>query len=162
MVKIGLEISAILENVAQISTIGDEFRWYVKLKCTSCGEVSSAWQYLSLDESTETKGGRGSASMVQKCRMCGRENHIDIIKEHLSSYTAESDGTFSKIAGFECRGMEPVEFDFRSGWVVSSACSKATFNDADFSENEWYEYDESANQSVGVTELKYRFVKMKK
>uniref|UniRef100_H2ZAB2 CXXC motif containing zinc binding protein n=1 Tax=Ciona savignyi TaxID=51511 RepID=H2ZAB2_CIOSA len=160
MVKIGLEISANLENVSEVSTIGEDFRWYVMLKCTSCGEVTSSWQYISLEENTETKGGRGSVSMVRKCKMCGRENHIDIIKEQLAAYTNESDGNFSKVVAFECRGMEPVDFEFRSGWVVSSACSSVKFNDVDFSEKEWYEYDENANESLGVTELRHRFVKL--
>lgn len=29
-----------------------------------------------LQENTPVKGGRGHASLVMKCKLCGRENHI--------------------------------------------------------------------------------------
>ncbi|XP_076808747.1 CXXC motif containing zinc binding protein-like [Clavelina lepadiformis] len=161
MVKIALEINAFLENVSSLQAVGEEFRWYLKLKCSSCGEVSSSWQYVSLSESTETKGGRGSASMVQKCKMCGRENHLDILNEHVKSYTVDTSGQYAPVVAFECRGLEPKEFDIRSGWVVTS-CFNTLFEDVDLSEKEWYDYDEKGNQSVSITELTYKFVKLKK
>ena len=161
MVRIALEISAILENVKEITTCGDDFRWFLKLRCNSCGETTDSWQYMSLDERTPTKGGRGYVSMVQKCKMCSRENHIDIMQDQLKSFKSENDGCFVPIAVFDCRGLEPVEFDFRNGWVVLSSCSSKFYEDVDFCEKEWYEYDDQANVSVSVSELQYRFQKTK-
>jgi len=161
MVKIGLQISAILENVSAFQS-GDDFRWYLKIKCSSCGEISRTWQYICANESTDTKGGRGSANMVQKCKMCGRENHMDIIKDKIKSYTNDDSGSFVTIISFECRGIEPVEFDFRNGWKVNSSCSNTVFSDVDLSEKEWYDYDDTGNESVSITELQSNFVKLKK
>lgn len=162
MVKIGLQFSAILENVSEVQPEGDDFRWYLKLKCSNCGEISSTWQYVCLNESTDTKGGRGSANMVQKCKVCSRENHMDIIKDRLKVYTNDDSGSFVTLIVFECRGIEPVAFDFRNGWKVSSSCSNMTFSDVDLSETEWYDYDDNANESVSITELEVKFIKIKK
>nr|CAB3236006.1 UPF0587 protein C1orf123 homolog [Phallusia mammillata] len=162
MVKIALEIVATLENVSEIRTCGDDFRWFMKLRCNSCGEVSATWQYVCVAESTDTKGGRGSASMVQKCKMCSRENRLDIVEDKVGTYKADNDGQYVEILVLDCRGIEPVEFDFRSGWTVSSADSNLVFEDVDFAEKEWYDYDSNVNQSVSVTELEYRFTKIKK
>lgn len=75
------------------------FLCFAQLKCGNCGEVSDKWQYVTLvvrgtkfmgpscafsvfiaflvlQESAPLKGGRGSASMVQKCKLCSRENSI--------------------------------------------------------------------------------------
>nr|KAF6504557.1 CXXC motif containing zinc binding protein [Rousettus aegyptiacus] len=46
------------------------------MKCGSCGEISEKWQYIRQMDSVALKGGRGSASMVQKCKLCARENSI--------------------------------------------------------------------------------------
>ncbi|NWH67585.1 CA123 protein, partial [Geococcyx californianus] len=53
------------------------------------------------------KGGRGSATMVQKCKLCSRENSIDTC---LGIEEAEDSEKFKTIVEFECRGLEPVDF----------------------------------------------------
>nr|XP_020843468.1 UPF0587 protein C1orf123 homolog isoform X3 [Phascolarctos cinereus] len=77
MGKIGLQLKATLENVTHLRPVGDDFRWYLKMKCGNCGEVSEKWQYIRLMDSVPLKGGRGSATMVQKCKLCSRDNSID-------------------------------------------------------------------------------------
>ena len=162
MGKLSLELSACLENVSVLKVMDDDFRWYLKLKCSNCGEETSSWQYICLSESTETKGGRGSASMVQKCKLCGRENHLNILKDSIKPYLSEDDGNFKSIIKFESRGLDVVGWDIRSGWVVLSSCSRTKFSDVDLSEYEWYEYDEDANESISITEVKYQLLKLKK
>lgn len=162
MGKLALEFCACLENVSEIKVMDDDFRWYLKLKCSSCGEETSSWQYVCLSESSETKGGRGSASMVQKCKLCSRENHLDILKESVKPYLSDDDNNYKAIIKFELRGLEIISWDIRSGWVVSSSCSRTVFSDVDLSEKEWYEYDEEANESLSITDIKYQFVKLKK
>ncbi|XP_058698700.1 CXXC motif containing zinc binding protein isoform X3 [Poecile atricapillus] len=77
MGRIGLQLRATLENITRLRAEGQDFRWYLKLKCGNCGEVSEKWQYLRLMDSAPLKGGRGSATMVQKCKLCSRENSIE-------------------------------------------------------------------------------------
>lgn len=161
MVKIALSIKAVLENVVEVKCLDDDFRYYLKLKCTSCGEKTDSWQYVCLAESVETKGGRGSASMVLKCKMCKRENHIDILKDTITSYTMEDSESFKVIVAFECRGVEPIDYDFRSGWSVYSDMNKI-FEDVDLSEKEWYDYNDENNEPVSITEVEHQFTKLKK
>ncbi|XP_038067914.1 CXXC motif containing zinc binding protein-like [Patiria miniata] len=160
MVRIGLQIRAQVENVTNIRPDGDDFRWYVKIKCSNCGTITGSWQYLTLTESTPTKGGRGSASMVSKCKMCGRENHIDILKDSYKAYNVEDSGSFKTIVGFECRGMEPVEFSPRIGFAAKGAESTTQF-EVDLTEKEWADYDEKTNLPVSIEEFESRFITMK-
>jgi hypothetical protein len=80
MVKIGLQIKAQMEGCTELTPEGDDFRWYLKLRCGNCGDSAEHWQYITLTESHPLKGGRGEASCVVKCKLCSRENSIDILK----------------------------------------------------------------------------------
>ncbi|EDL90423.1 similar to RIKEN cDNA 0610037L13, isoform CRA_e [Rattus norvegicus] len=86
MGKIALQLKATLENVTNLRPVGEDFRWYLKMKCGNCGEISEKWQYIRLMDSVALKGGRGSASMVQKCKLCARENSIEILSSTIKSY----------------------------------------------------------------------------
>lgn len=160
MVKIGLQIKAQLENVTNLLAAGEDFRWFLKTKCASCGEVSSDFQYVTQVESAPLKGGRGSASMVTKCKLCSRENSIDILKDTIKPYSNDS-GQFQTIVAFDCRGLEPVEFEARGGWTVEHFESGASFDDVSLVENEWADFDERSGEPVGITELAHQFIKVK-
>ncbi|XP_074190841.1 CXXC motif containing zinc binding protein isoform X1 [Rhinolophus sinicus] len=110
MGKIALQLKATLENVTNLRPVGEDFRWYLKMKCGNCGEISDKWQYIRLMDSVALKGGRGSASMVQKCKLCARENSIEILSSTIKSYNAEDNEKFKTVVEFECRGLEPVDF----------------------------------------------------
>uniref|UniRef100_A0A3Q2FV11 CXXC motif containing zinc binding protein n=1 Tax=Cyprinodon variegatus TaxID=28743 RepID=A0A3Q2FV11_CYPVA len=130
-------MGATLENVTNVRPMGEDFRWFLKLKCGNCGEIPDKWQYVTLMENVPLKGGRGSASMVQKCKLCARENSIDILRETITPYNAADNETFKTMVQFECRGLEPV----------------------DFQPQDWTDYDEKAKESVGVYEVTHRFIK---
>ncbi|XP_025722421.2 CXXC motif containing zinc binding protein-like isoform X2 [Callorhinus ursinus] len=137
MGKIALQLKATLENVTNLRPLGEDFRWYLKMKCGNCGEISEKWQYIRLMDSVALKGGRGSASMAQKCKLCARENSIEILSSTIKSYNAEDNEKFKTIVEFECRGFEPV----------------------DFQPQDWTDYDEKAQESVGIYEVTHQFVK---
>ncbi|XP_027462049.1 CXXC motif containing zinc binding protein-like isoform X2 [Zalophus californianus] len=137
MGKIALQLKATLENVTNLRPLGEDFRWYLKVKCGNCGEISEKWQYIRLMDSVALKGGRGSASMVQKCKLCARENSIKILSSTIKSYNAEDNEKFKTIVEFECRGFEAV----------------------DFQPQDWTDYDEKAQESVGIYEVTHQFVK---
>ncbi|XP_077981358.1 CXXC motif containing zinc binding protein-like [Glandiceps talaboti] len=159
MVKIGLQIKANLENVTNLRPEGEDFRWYLKLKCLNCGEEPDHFQYLTLLESAPLKGGRGSASLVAKCRLCSRENSIDIIKETIGSYNADDNLRFKTMVTFDCRGMEPTDFSPRTGFSCQGANSNAFF-EVDLKEKEWVDYDEKAKESIGIYEVESKFIKV--
>ncbi|XP_063022199.1 CXXC motif containing zinc binding protein isoform X1 [Melospiza melodia melodia] len=129
------------------------------LKCGNCGEVSEKWQYLRLMDSAPLKGGRGSATMVQKCKLCSRENSIDILSQTIKPYNAEDSEKFKTIVEFECRGLEPVDFQPQAGFAAEGAESGTPFNDINLLEKDWNDYDEKTKESVGIYEVTHKFVK---
>ena len=52
-----------------------------QIKCSNCGEVPDNFMYVAQDETSEVKGGRGTANLVAKCKMCNRENSLSIVGE---------------------------------------------------------------------------------
>jgi hypothetical protein len=160
MGKIGLQIRANLENVTDLKPEGEDFRWYFKLKCTSCGDESQKWQYMSLEEKFPIKGSRGEASLVSKCKLCGRENSLDLIRESISSYTVDDNNRFKTVLILDCRGIEPVDFSPRSGYSVRGAESGTHFEDISLEEKEWVDYDEKTKESVAIYEFTHNFVKI--
>jgi len=160
MVKIGLQISAQLENVTNLKAEDDDFRWYLKLKCTHCNEETNEFVYLTRNESHPLKGGRGSASLVLRCKLCSREHSIDIIPDSLQSYTADDVPRFRTIVAFDCRGVEPTAFEPRMGWSANAVESNALFSNIDLTSLDWADYDEKSQQSVGIYELASQFVRV--
>eukprot|EP00062_Callorhinchus_milii_P025601 gi/632986761/ref/XP_007910417.1/ PREDICTED: UPF0587 protein C1orf123 homolog isoform X2 [Callorhinchus milii] len=134
MVKFGLQVKATLENISKLRPDGEDFRWYLKLKCANCREASDKWQYISLMESVPLKGGRSSASMVQKCKLCSRENSIDILRDTIKPYNG--------------------------GFIAEGAESGTRFSEINLLEKDWTEYDEKIQKSVGVYEVTHQFVKI--
>ncbi|XP_046337027.1 CXXC motif containing zinc binding protein-like [Haliotis rufescens] len=158
MVKISLQISAQLENVTNVKAVDEDFRWYLKLRCHNCGEETPDFIYCTLTDSSPLTGGRGSASVVLKCKLCKRENSIDILKETLSSYTVADAGKFKSVVTFDCRGVEPIDFSPRVGWSVEGEETSTVFSDINLGEKEWYDYDEKGQTSVSITEFQHKFV----
>lgn len=71
-------------------------------------------------------------------------------------------GKFKSIVSFDCRGIEPIEFSPRSGWIAKAINNGQIFEDIDLSEDDWADYDEKNNQSIGISEFKSQFIKLKK
>uniref|UniRef100_F6SMN5 CXXC motif containing zinc binding protein n=1 Tax=Xenopus tropicalis TaxID=8364 RepID=F6SMN5_XENTR len=157
--KFALQFKASLENLTRLRPHGEDFRWFLKLKCGNCGEVTDKWQYITLMDSVPLKGGRGSASMVQRCKLCSRENSIDILAASLHPYNAEDSETFKTIVEFECRGLEPVDFQPQAGFAAEGAETGTPFSEINLQEKDWTDYDEKAKESVGIYEVEHRFTK---
>ncbi|XP_078526630.1 CXXC motif containing zinc binding protein [Lissotriton helveticus] len=159
MVKIGLQFKATLEHVTNVRPLGDDFRWFLKFKCGNCNEVSERWQYITLMDSVPLKGGRGSASMVQKCKLCARENSIDILRQTMKPYNAEDNERFKTIVEFECRGLEPIDFQPQAGFAAEGDESGTPFHEINLEEKDWMDYDEKIKESVGIYDVTHTFVK---
>nr|KAG5710268.1 hypothetical protein BaRGS_008984 [Batillaria attramentaria] len=153
-------MQAQLENVTNIKAEGEDFRWYMKLKCENCGEETPEFIYCTLTDNYPLTGGRGHASLVLKCKLCKRENSIDILKDSLAAYTDDDAGKFKTIVKFDCRGVSPTEFSPRVGWTAEGLESGTPFT-VNLTEKEWYDYDEKAGESVSITEVKFQFVHVK-
>ena len=55
MPRICLKISAELENLTSFECPGEDFRWFLKICCGNCGEVTD-WVYVSQEEQLPVKG----------------------------------------------------------------------------------------------------------
>lgn len=80
MVKIGLQIKATLENIEELRTNHETYAYLLKIKCLGCGEVSDKLHDVTASERIPLKTGRGDANFIKKCKLCGRENNMDIIE----------------------------------------------------------------------------------
>lgn len=80
----------------------------------------------------------------------------------IASYTAEDSSKFKTIVVFDCRGVEPVDFSPRTGWIVKAANNRQQYEDVDLSDDDWVEYDSKNNVSIGIYEIKSKFIKIKK
>ncbi|XP_046851782.1 UPF0587 protein v1g245604-like [Xenia sp. Carnegie-2017] len=160
MVKIGLQFKCSLENVTDVQPEEDDFRWYLKVKCLNCGEENPNWIYATLQECQPIKGGRGQANFVSHCKLCGRHNSLDILKDSIKPYKADDDNKYKTIVSFDCRGLEPTDFSPRVGFSAKGLETETKFNDIDLTEKEWADYDEQAQESVGIYEVTHKFVKL--
>ncbi|XP_060522428.1 UPF0587 protein CG4646 [Cylas formicarius] len=161
MGKIALQIKAALENVEELKTIHPDYAFMLKLKCTGCGEVSDKWHDIVESQTFPGKTGRSENNYIAKCKMCGRENSLDIVKGSNASYRDYDQGKFKSIVVFECRGIEPTEFTPGESWIVKVKESSRVFDNIDLSEKEWVEYDEKIQQPVEISDMEFRFTNVK-
>lgn len=81
MVKIGLQICANLENVEELRTCHPDYAFFVKIKCSNCGEESDKWHDLTESERVgEDSRNPDGFNFYAKCKLCNRENSMDILK----------------------------------------------------------------------------------
>lgn len=88
--------------------------------------------------------------------------YIIFYHSKIAPYIEADVGKFKSIVSFDCRGIEPIEFSPKSGWIAKAVENGQTFEDIDLSEDDWVDYDEKNKESVGITEFKSQFVKLKK
>ncbi|KAL7164533.1 hypothetical protein ACSBR2_040438 [Camellia fascicularis] len=162
MVNLMLMITAELENLTNLQPQGGcddpNFTYYFKMRCGNCGEVTQKETCVSLNETVSLHQGKNTTNLVQKCKFCGRDGTVTMITGRgrpLTQETSQS-GNHTPLMLFDCRGYEPVEFLFGSGWKVESL--KGTkFDDVDLSEGEFAEYDEKGECPVMISNLRAVF-----
>lgn len=184
MVKVGLQIKATLENIEELKTSHPNYTFFLKVKCTNCGEASEKWHDLTeADTVNEDSRNPKGFNFYMKCKLCSRENSIDILPGtngtyHILiavmlntacecclfavSYVADDNEKLKTIVCFDCRGVEPVDFSPRIGWCVKAADGGQSFDDVDLSDDDWTEFDQKNNVSVGVYSFESHFIKLKK
>ncbi|XP_018576373.1 UPF0587 protein CG4646 [Anoplophora glabripennis] len=161
MGKISLQIRTTLEAIEELYTNHPDYTFLLKLKCTSCGEVSDKWHDVIESQTYPGKTGKSENNYIAKCKLCGRENCLDIVQGSNGKYTSDDQGSFKTIVTFDCRGIEPVEFSPSEGWIAKAEESGKVFDNINLTEKEWVEYDEKSQQSVGVYEFESMFISVK-
>ncbi|RCN35124.1 hypothetical protein ANCCAN_19018 [Ancylostoma caninum] len=148
-------------------------RWFLKnevrchttdlqFRCMNCGESPEHWQYIVVNEVLEVPGSRGEANLVEKCKLCNRVNTVAIIGDSIGSYdSVEHNEEWQSMLQFDCRGLEPYDFDPRNGWTAVGVESGTVFDDIDLSEKAWADYDEKAGEATEISDIEVRFVHAK-
>lgn len=80
MVKISLQIRANLENIDVLYTNHPDYNFLLKLKCSNCGEISNKWHDVIESQSFDAKMGKSKTHFLAKCKLCGRENSLEILE----------------------------------------------------------------------------------
>mmetsp|Transcript_28034 Transcript_28034/g.50507 ORF Transcript_28034/g.50507 Transcript_28034/m.50507 type:complete len:155 (-) Transcript_28034:554-1018(-) len=150
MVKLDVQIEAQLENVTDL-VLPENTRWYFIVEME--GEQKEI--YLIPCEKMEIPNSRGECCFVMHSKETKKSGTISFIK----SKKYDVNGKMKTIGTFECRGVDLVKFLPRSGFEVSSTKSDTTWDDVDLTEGDWAEYDEEANESVVISEVKTNIVR---
>ncbi|KAK4887751.1 hypothetical protein RN001_004022 [Aquatica leii] len=161
MVKINLQIKANLEFLEELYTSHPNFSFYFKIRCLNCGEASDKWHDVSELEKFGSENKHSESNFVAKCKLCGRENSLSIVKDSNGKFSNKHRNKFQTIVTFDCRGIEPIDFDPNSGWVAKVEDTGKLYHDIDLSEKEWVEYDSDIKQSIGIYDFEFQFVKAK-
>ncbi|ONI33300.1 hypothetical protein PRUPE_1G415500 [Prunus persica] len=163
MVKFLLQIAADLENLTNLQPQegcnDPNFSYLFKLKCERCGELSQRETCVSLNETVPLPSGKATVNLVQKCKFCGRDGTLTMMPGHGKPLTQQmcEERKFSPLMMFECRGYEPVDYVFASGWKVESV-EGTKFDHVDLSGGDFVEYDEKGECPVMVSNLRASFV----
>ncbi|XP_065349496.1 UPF0587 protein CG4646 [Cloeon dipterum] len=157
--RLGLQISCELEQIDSLKPKSDgSFSWCLKVKCGSCGTEDETWHQISEMDSDHYSDVQGDVNFHMKCKFCKRPGYIDVVKGSYKEYTEEDSGKFKTIVSFTCKGIEPVQFSFEDGWDVKVLDSNTTFENINLSED-WVEYDPKSQMPVGISEMKFQFVR---
>ncbi|GFP88045.1 upf0587 protein c1orf123 homolog [Phtheirospermum japonicum] len=162
MVNYLLMIAADLENLTDLQPQGGcddpNFTYYFKLKCGNCGEVTQKETCVCLNDTVPSAKSKSDTHLSQKCKFCSRDGTVTMITGRgrpLSQEEAET-GKYAPLMFFDCRGYEPVDFAFGSGWKAQST-EGTKFNDIDLSGGEFAEYDEKGECPVMISNLRAKF-----
>nr|CAD7202666.1 unnamed protein product [Timema douglasi] len=143
-----LNTTSALANYATEAGHNDVF------KCTACQDVPEIWHDVSAATTITGPSGRADANYVSTCKFCRT-----VIVETNSEYTKDDSENFKTIIVFDCRGLEPVDVQFKDGWSIVSESNK-TFENCNIKDGDWVEFDEKLKLPVTLYDMKAKFVKV--
>ncbi|CAH0476931.1 unnamed protein product [Peronospora belbahrii] len=158
MVLFVLYIKVDLENVETLMAPAFH-RWCLDVKEPRGDEKREA--VVVSDEATvDIAGGRGAVHFTLKWPGATKPSQLTVVRDikNLTRHVTGADsGTFVPFVGFECRRLEPYAWHPESGYRVVAAGRHGAFDEVDLSED-WAEYDEEGEQSVGIYGIEYKFL----
>lgn len=157
MVLFVLYVKAELENVETL-TAPPLHRWCLDVKEPRGDETRKA-VFVSDEEAVDVAGGRGEVHFTLKWPGATKPSQLTVVRDvkKLTREVAGADsGEYVPFVGFECRGLEPYAWHPERGYCVVAAGCHTTFEDVDLSED-WADYDEEGEQSVGIYNVEWQF-----
>mmetsp|Transcript_7052 Transcript_7052/g.14810 ORF Transcript_7052/g.14810 Transcript_7052/m.14810 type:complete len:163 (-) Transcript_7052:131-619(-) len=157
MVVFLLRVKAELENVTNLRP-GVGMSWCLDFKHPQSDETREK-VVVSPDETVEVKGSKGVCNLTLRWPESKREGNITVCTGDIKGKKAakpftEEDGDYVTWAAFECRGAEPVKWHQLESLSCDSTEGKA-FDEVDLTEDDWCDYDDENDLSVGVSKIEY-------
>lgn len=161
MVKLYVKARAELSNVTNLEpldTAESPFEYTFTIQCTSCRTTHDKPVNINSFEQHDITGSKGLASFVFRCRECKAE-HSTLLTRTKQKLTLEDNGKWVKLVELDSRGMDFLEFIPEGRFQCVGAESGTKFDEVDLEELEWYDYDDSKNQEVSVTEAQFEIAR---
>ncbi len=150
-----------LLNVTDLALSNDAEQWAFKFKCSSCHEENPNQVTFHRSEFVDLPGSRGQANLAMKCKFCKKDASVDVDASSIRSYSVDDSGHFKGLVVLECRGIEPVDWVPYGEFIAKATESEQQF-EFELAEKEWYDYDDSAQVEVSVSDLQWKIVGYKK
>lgn len=162
MVLFILEVRIEMENVQSLE-LPEGYSYCIDVQ-NSAGEDAREGVYVTSASEEELTGSKGTCNFQVKwvrdarssAHLTVHESVKDITRRRI---TGDDNGAWVPILGLDCRGLEPTKFHPENGWKVVSS-GGTVYDDVDLRE-EWAEYCEKAQDSVGIYSVESRFVRTK-
>ncbi len=119
--------------------------------CTKCGEKTKDIGICPEDK-VEIPNSRGDTNMHYTCKGCNSRCNVDILNES-AFIPEEAAPTGTRVATVECRGsLQPLKWCYDQMIVtsISGAEMKAPGN-----EPVWCDYDETLEEQIELTEMRF-------
>eukprot|EP00210_Caulerpa_lentillifera_P001403 g1348.t1 len=149
-------LKANLDNIARIE-LAPDYHFDVTVKNPESEDTRDV--VISTEELIPLSTGRATAHFVMKWDKSSKnEATLSVldVKGVTRVITSDDSDEFVPLIGFECRGLEPVEFRPGVGFIVEGTGGQ-TWEEVDLSESDWCEFEEATGQSVGIYEIESKF-----
>lgn len=164
MVVIALYLKLDLENVQKI-TIPSDYQWCFDMKQSNSDELRKN-VFVSAADTYEIEGGIGAgkeAHFVLTWPGSKKSSTLSIVNDSQKVIEAKDSGEWVSVIAFDCRGLEPVHWypSDGVGWIVHSASSDSSFENVILTEDDWADYDEKGEETIGLYSLEHKFEEIK-
>ncbi|QLG73519.1 hypothetical protein HG535_0F00290 [Zygotorulaspora mrakii] len=182
-----LVVDAIMSDNIRCVSIKDNANtmaeYIFDITCTNCRETNDSPVSINRYEKHEMPGSRGEASFVAKCKFCGKDISINIAQFELALLNSANadDELLGKIKDkrrkrslktVDLKSAVLLEIDSRGSdithfypgnisFIVELMSGKKMEFQFEDDENEWYDYDDKAEEEVSITEFKAQIIKGK-
>ena len=158
MVVFLLKVKAELENVTNLR-LPANYSFCFDLGHPQSDEVREK-VVISPEEKVEVPGSKGEVNLSISWPESKRQGHITILDNYKGKDAprpiTEEDSDYVTLAAFECRGCEPVKWH-QLGELVCESTEGKTFDEVDLTEDDWCDYDDENDLSVGISDLAHEF-----
>mmetsp|Transcript_1350 Transcript_1350/g.2144 ORF Transcript_1350/g.2144 Transcript_1350/m.2144 type:complete len:157 (+) Transcript_1350:67-537(+) len=152
MVVYHLHVKADLENVSKV-----EFPEQWSLTVEQDGSNERREVIVDPSNEEEISGSRGTCNFKVKFPGAKKESYMNVQEPpKKGGQTFLSGNDYVVVVAFECRGLSVVDWNVKDGSFKCHTESGKVFDDVTFEDGDWYDYDDEADMSVGVTNIEYK------